>query len=116
MCMKWKLKFTVGIICKNKRHKISLTQQGKLVFHDHSEGFKEDSALVSLGGEPCKCYKILLAWKKCVGKDRRKIPKGLFPQELKQALDFIYLKNIYKKVEKRFKGFRIQSVKQNPFC
>ena len=43
--MKQKLKLTIGVICKSKRHKISLTEQGKLVFHDHLEGFKEESVL-----------------------------------------------------------------------
>jgi len=91
--MKQNLKITVGIICKSKRHKISLTEQGKLVFHDHPEGFKEDSALVSLGGEPCKCYKILLAWKKYAGKDHRRAPKGIFPQEFNKELDEFFKKH-----------------------
>lgn len=91
--MKQKLKITAGVNCKSKRHKISLTEQGKLIFHDHPEGFKEDLVLTSLGGEACKCYKVLSAWKKYAGKDRRRAPKGIFPQEFNKELDEFFKKH-----------------------
>ena len=98
--MKQNLKITVGIICKSKRHKISLTEQGKLVFHDHPEGFKEDSALVSLGGEPCKCYKVLLAWKKYAKRDRRNVPRGIIPEEFDKVRDEFFAKHKKRTSEK----------------
>ena len=43
--------------------------------------------LTSLGGEACKCYKVLSTWKKYAGKDRGRAPKGIFPQEFNKELD-----------------------------
>jgi len=88
--MKQKLKITAGVNCKSKRHKISLTEQGKLIFHDHPEGFKEDSVLTSLGGEACKCYKVLSAWKENIGKSCRKSNKKDIPKEFEEVFDKIY--------------------------
>jgi len=63
--MKKKFKTTIDIVCGGEAHKISLTEQGKLVFHNHPKRFKEDFSLRLLGGHPCECYMTLLTWRQC---------------------------------------------------
>jgi len=87
--MKQKLKVTATVTCNKKKHRISLTEQGKLVFHDHPEGFKKDKALVSLGGVCCKCYKVLSVWKMYAGKETRKMIGRDLPKEFEEVFDEI---------------------------
>lgn len=59
-----KIKITATVLCEDSQHRISLTEKGSLVFHDHPKDFmRKEKAFDALGGKMCKCYRVLLAWK-----------------------------------------------------
>ena len=94
--MKKKFKTTITVFCEEKNHRVSFTKKGKMVFHDHPQGFKKESFLDFLGGDPCECYRTLLAWRR-LNKNRKKYNKKnithIFPIKFTKELDLILSQN-----------------------
>src|SRR5215471_15701580 len=68
--------------CDGKRHVVLYRPGGPLDFTDHThKDLKRKLRLVELGGEPCGCVKVLLAWRRVVvdRDDRVKLPVALIP-------------------------------------
>lgn len=81
---KTKILVTAKVRCSGKLHKISLAENGKLIFHDHDKDFfVRERTYKNLGGEPCRCYKILEAWKELLKGNKTPV---IIPQELKKFL------------------------------
>ncbi|KNZ70325.1 hypothetical protein Tfer_0885 [Thermincola ferriacetica] len=71
---------SVRVRCEGALHTISITPSGAVVLHDHPD-IKADRAFEALGGEPCRCLKVLETWRRGVKLPfyRRDLPAGLRP-------------------------------------
>lgn len=57
---------TLRLRCNNKMHQITLTDKGRLIFHNHPQGFRKEECLVALGGTVCACQKFRDAWRTAI--------------------------------------------------
>jgi hypothetical protein len=59
-----------AVNCNGKRHHIALQAGAALVLLDHTRHqLRKEFALVDLGGEPCRCLRVLFAWRRTVAGD-----------------------------------------------
>jgi len=62
--------------CGEQMHRIVLTKSGRLVLVNHPN-LKAERTMIALGGEPCRCLKVLKAWRSLSEEAVDTLPKSL---------------------------------------
>jgi hypothetical protein len=56
-----------SVNCEGKRHTMTIDRRGRLRLHDHGpDELRRWAMFMELGGRPCRCYDVLLAWQEYI--------------------------------------------------